>query len=163
MCRKIYSTILVIPGNHDRCFEHLENECRRLVEEVDRTFLLIDRTIDIDGVKFYGSPWTPWFYGDVWSFNIPEKEGAAKAIWEKIPADTDVVITHGPPYGIRDYCDRHAGCSVLGSRILEIKPRAHIFGHIHEGAGQSLIDSTLYVNAAFMDKGSGPQVSEVTK
>lgn len=66
-----------------------------------------------------------------------------------IPADTDVLITHGPPYGIKDYIydGSNVGCEDLAAAVARIKPRLHVFGHIHEDYGQLIKDGTHYVNA----------------
>lgn len=56
-------------------------------------------------------------------------------MWEKIPANTDILITHGPPKGHGDTSDQgvSCGCEELLARIKVLKPALHIFGHIHEG------------------------------
>jgi len=85
-------------------------------------------------VKFYGSPWQPWFYD--WAFNL-ERGAEIRAKWDLIPEVIDVLITHGPPFGIGDLTARgdKAGCQDLLEVLERIKPRVHIFGHIHEGYG----------------------------
>jgi len=67
----------------------------------------------------------------------------ASDIWSKIPDDTDVLITHGPPYGVLDQCPdtygapSHAGCPELCKAVEKIPSiKLHVFGHIHEGYGQ---------------------------
>lgn len=78
--------------------------------------------------------------------------------WALIPSDVDVLITHGPPDGIldRNRTGSCCGCRELLYRVLEVKPRLHVFGHIHEAAGQTEIDGTRFVNAAtHMGRGSG--------
>jgi len=53
-----------------------------------------------------------------------------------IPDDIDILITHGPPLGYGDFCfsQMRAGCSELLSTIQQrVKPKIHVFGHIHEG------------------------------
>jgi Icc-related predicted phosphoesterase len=67
--------------------------------------------------------------------------------------DTDILITHGPPYGILDSTQRneHVGCKALYERVQLIKPKLHVFGHIHESYGRqqdSGQQSTIFVNAA---------------
>ena len=101
----------------------------------------------IDGVKFYGSPWQPWFYD--WAFNL-ERGPEIRAKWDLIPEDTDVLITHGPPYGIGDltFQKDHAGCQDLLKAVERLKPRTHIFGHIHERYGINSIDGTTFINAS---------------
>ena len=83
-------------------------------------------------------------------FNVPANSPEIKQIWSKIPNDVDVLITHGPPANILDLTisNEHAGCAQLLKRIKQIKPRLHVFGHIHEGYGREEQDSTIFVNAS---------------
>jgi predicted phosphohydrolase len=124
---------LVIAGNHDWCFEKRPEVCARLL--TNATYLQ-DTAITIAGVKFYGSPWQPWFYD--WAFNL-QRGPQIREKWLLIPRDTDVLITHGPPYGHGDLTSRHerAGCEDLLEIVEQIEPQAHICGHIHEAAGVS--------------------------
>jgi Icc-related predicted phosphoesterase len=74
-----------------------------------------------------------------------------KAYWDKIPADVDVLITHGPPYGILDKTlfQMHVGCEELRNAVQErIQPKIHAFGHIHEAYGQVKEGNTLFINAS---------------
>jgi Icc-related predicted phosphoesterase len=136
---------ILISGNHDFCFENNRENSEKMVSNF--TYLQ-DSKVEIDGIKFYGSPWQPWFYD--WAFNLQRgKELADK--WAMIPDDTDILITHGPPMGFGDYTlmDRkNVGCEELLAKIEEIKPKVHVFGHIHEGYGTYENDSTLFVNAS---------------
>ena len=138
---------IVIAGNHDWCFQRQPNRARWLLAGC--TYLQ-DQAITLDGITFYGSPWQPWFHD--WAFNLrPGVEIAAK--WELIPAGVDVMVTHGPPYGHGDrtWHGEDAGCRDLMAAVARVRPRMHIFGHIHEGAGRSEDTSTVYVNASCCD------------
>lgn len=101
----------------------------------------------MEGIKFYGSPWQPWYYD--WAFNEQRGE-KIKAKWDLIPEDTDVLITHGPPMGILDKTleSGHVGCEELVKAVHRIKPKLHIFGHIHEDHGELRLHGTHFVNAA---------------
>jgi Icc-related predicted phosphoesterase len=124
---------ILVPGNHDFPFQ---DQAGAAAFAITKAHLLIDAEVVIEGIKFYGSPWQPWFHD--WAFNAP-KNGNLKDVWAKIPDDTDVLITHGPPKDILDRVDRggyNVGCEDLAARVLEVVPRAHIFGHIHESHGQ---------------------------
>ena len=105
-------------------------------------------------ITFHGSPWTPKFFN--WAFNLKRGE-ALQEMWSKIPThDTDVLVTHGPPYGRGDMTlhSGHFGCQDLLQEIQQrVKPRLHIYGHIHEGYGTSFDGRTLYVNASNLDIG----------
>lgn len=71
-----------------------------------------------------------------------------------IPSDTDILITHGPPYGILDVLDseKHVGDVDLLKRVKEIKPKVHISGHIHEAYGRKKIGDTLFINASVLNE-----------
>lgn len=156
--KQLYKDIVVVAGNHDRIFAYHQKACEDQLRRIGAHYLQ-DASAEIQGLKFYGSPWTPWFFGAHWVFNLSDKrsEEHAQETWNKIPDDTDVLITHGPPYGILDECpdfylnNRSVGCSTLLDKVLEVKPRLHVFGHIHEGYGQMDTDNTIFVNAAVHD------------
>ena len=138
---------IVIAGNHDFCFE----KDRETYEELlTNCVYLQDQEVIIEGVKFYGSPWQPWFYD--WAFNL-ERGPEIRAKWEMIPENTDVLITHGPPYGIGDLTARgeNVGCADLLEVGEEIKSKLHIFGHIHEGYGVTTKGEITYINASSCD------------
>mgnify|MGYP006293485631 FL=1 len=138
---------IVIAGNHDFCFEKDRKACEEILTNC---IYLQDQEVVIDGVKFYGSPWQPWFYD--WAFNL-QRGPEIRAKWELIPEDTDVLITHGPPHGIGDLTAQgdHAGCQDLLEVIEEIKPKLHIFGHIHEGYGITSSGNTTFINASSLN------------
>jgi Icc-related predicted phosphoesterase len=66
-----------------------------------------------------------------------------------------VLVTHGPPWGILDFCGSHAGCSDLldiVTKKLSAAPRFHIFGHIHEGFGRQENEKTQFLNVSVCDQ-----------
>jgi predicted phosphodiesterase len=135
---------IVIAGNHDRCFETEFERASAMFEGLD---FLHDSGCERLGVRFWGSPWQPWFLS--WAFNLPRgPELAAK--WALIPDDTEVLVTHGPPMGILDrtFDDEPVGCEELRLAINRVRPRIHVFGHIHEAYGTFRIDGTLFINAS---------------
>jgi Icc-related predicted phosphoesterase len=139
---------IVVAGNHDWGFQRQPAQARALMTNA---VYLQDTTVTIEGLKIYGSPWQPWFYD--WAFNLRRGSEIA-ARWELIPADTEVLVTHGPPYGFHDLTPqgRAVGCQDLLRRIEEIKPRLHIFGHIHNGYGMSMASGTTFINASICDE-----------
>ncbi len=146
-----YQYKIVIAGNHDFCFD---DERKATAEEYfsdDGLIYLNDSGLDIDGIKFWGSPIQPWFHD--WAFNRT-RGVEIKRHWDLIPTDTDVLITHGPPFGILDLCfhGERVGCNDLLEAVMKIKPKIHAFGHIHEGHGTLKIDNTLFVNACNLDE-----------
>ncbi|MEG2243752.1 MAG: serine/threonine protein phosphatase, partial [Muribaculaceae bacterium] len=74
--------------------------------------------------------------------------------WDLIPEGTDILITHGPAYGILDRTEGgdNAGCEELLSAIKRIKPKYHLFGHIHEGYGVFETDKTVFINGSSLDE-----------
>jgi Icc-related predicted phosphoesterase len=118
-------------------------------------YYLLDEELELEGLKFYGSPYQPEFCN--WAFNLPRGPQLARK-WAKIPDDTDVLITHGPPGGILDRVagGELVGCNDLRKRVKEINPKLHVFGHIHEAYGWHWEDKTIFVNAANCDLGYNP-------
>lgn len=143
---------LVIAGNHDFCFERSPAAARAVLRHA---VYLQDSGVEVAGLRFWGSPWQPWFFD--WAFNL-ERGPEIRAKWDLIPGDTDVLITHGPPAGHGDMTARgeRAGCRDLLARIEEVKPRFHLFGHIHEDHGTTTDGVTTFVNASTCDLGYRP-------
>lgn len=139
---------IFIAGNHDYFFERTPREEVNKLLPSDVIYLQ-EEGVEIDGVKFWGSPITPYFFD--WAFN--RKEHEIKAHWDKIPADTDVLITHGPAKGILDRTVyfKSVGCPELRKAIERIKPSLHVFGHIHEAYGQEEHHGTRFVNASLVN------------
>lgn len=143
-------------GNHDGIVEENLEICRALVP--DSINMLLDEMVVIMGRKFYGSPWTPEFC-DWWFMKDRDK---ISQVWRQIPEGTEVLITHGPPYGHGDLVPsyignnwpRSVGCFELMKRVIEVNPRFHFFGHIHAGYGitHSDIVQTVFVNCATCDE-----------
>jgi Icc-related predicted phosphoesterase len=135
---------IFIAGNHDFYPERFPEDFRSLIP-IGVRYLQNEQTI-VDGLKIWGSPYTP-FFRDM-AFN--KKRGKdSKAVWDLIPDDTDILITHGPPHGVLDetYVYTHVGCEELKARVDIVKPRYHIFGHIHEQPGIEKKEETTYMNA----------------
>ena len=134
---------IVIAGNHDWCFESHPNGSR---SAITNAIYLQDESVIINGIKFYGSPWQPWFLD--WAFNLQRGEEIQEK-WDLISNDVDVLITHGPAFGILDKVDRGSvGCENLLSKIEEIKPKVHVCGHIHEGYGEITRKGIKFINAS---------------
>ncbi len=141
-----YPHKILIGGNHDRFLEESPAAFRQMLPS--SITYLENSGIELGGLYFWGSPITPWFMD--WAFNR-ERGPEIRAYWEQIPAHTDVLITHGPPYGILDktIMQMHAGCKDLLDIVQEkVQPKLHVFGHIHEAYGQKQIGDTHYINAS---------------
>jgi len=105
------------------------------------------------GVKVYGSPWQPEFFS--WAFNLPRNGKELQEKWDAIPEDTDILITHGPPFGYLDIPGGQSirtGCEILRDKVDKIKPKIHIFGHIHGSAGYHFNGHTHFINAAVLNE-----------
>lgn len=100
-------------------------------------------------LKIYGTPWTALYGKPGKGFQIPRTELGSK--WSQIPPGLDVLVTHMPPHGVLDMNTGKvkAGCPDLATAVMtRLKPRIHVFGHIHESAGVRRLGGTLFINAA---------------
>lgn len=137
LCDLPYPHKIFICGNHDDCLYGAN------IDGLDsNVHYLCNSGVEIDGVKFYG---VPMFMGDCVS------DRQAKNI-AKIPVDTDVLITHSPAYGILDFDDNiNYGDEQLLTRVMEIRPRLHLFGHIHAQHGIIEANGITFSNGAIMN------------
>lgn len=150
-----YDELIFIAGNHDRKFENDPLDVKELLEQYPLITYLQDSWVEVEGVKIYGSPWQPEFCN--WAFNLPRRGDALKEKWDSIPADTDILITHGPPQGHLDtsgppYNEPNLGCELLRVKVDELKPKFHVFGHIHGGAGYKEHSGTHFINASILNE-----------
>jgi Icc-related predicted phosphoesterase len=148
-----YTHKIFIAGNHDWGFQESPDMCRELLKMYPNVTYLQDNTEVIGEVKVYGSPWQPEFYD--WAFNLPRMGSELQQKWKNIPDNTDILITHGPPWGHLDTIKGHSvplGCEVLAERIKSLKPKIHVFGHIHTGYGYKFDGTTHFFNAALLDE-----------
>lgn len=150
-----YDELIFIAGNHDRKFENDPLDVKELLEQYPLITYLQDDWVEVEGIKIYGSPWQPEFYN--WAFNLPRRGDALKEKWDSIPADTDILITHGPPQGHLDtsgppYNEPNLGCELLRVKVDELKPKFHVFGHIHGGSGYKEHNGTHFINASILNE-----------
>lgn len=167
---KGFDTKIFIAGNHDFCFErinephhkgdfdwlnnlmNIENLSQSDVTYLEDNFITIESPEFSRPIKIYGTPWQPEFYN--WAFNLPRMGEGLLEKWNMIPEDTDVLITHGPPNGFGDLVNNwrqpnlNVGCELLRNRIEESNIVLNIFGHIHEGYGIYNNGKTTFVNAS---------------
>ena len=130
---------IFICGNHDECLYGAKIDGLD-----DNVHYLCNSGADIEGMKFYG---VPMFMADCISGRQNENYAA-------VPADTDVLITHSPPYGILDFDDNiHYGSEELLQRVSVVSPRLHLFGHIHRRHGTTDNGITRFSNGAIMNVG----------
>ncbi|KAI0525627.1 Metallo-dependent phosphatase-like protein [Xylaria bambusicola] len=155
---------IVVAGNHDLTLDtefyreygpsrhgnitQVPEDCQSLLTQSETlTYLLHEsRTIRLTSpsgpqttFSVFGSPYSP-AWGGAWAFQYPrhdEDNIAAKSLWEQIPLDTDILITHGPAH---THCDESrmreaAGCEILRQQLWRVRPRLALCGHIHEARG----------------------------
>ncbi|MFY9225659.1 MAG: metallophosphatase domain-containing protein [Blastocatellia bacterium] len=142
-----YKAKIVIAGNHDFCFEQMKGQ-----DLLSNAIYLQDKSVTISGIKVYGSPWQPRFFD--WAFNLDRGEPLRQK-WNMIAPNTDILITHGPPANICDMtmAGELAGCQDLLEAVEKVKPKLHVFGHIHEAYGVFRTKDTTFVNASSCDVG----------
>ena len=183
---------VMISGNHDFFFDYKlrennprhpwegdpETEVKEMLAKYPDINYLDDSGINLFGLNIWGSPIQPWFHD--WAFNrfrnthididgktkwVGDTINGIKPHWDMIPDDTDILITHGPPFMHGDgLCDKfkkygefpHVGCVDLMNRIKEIKPKINVFGHIHEGYGVTEEDGTTFINASCLNENYRP-------
>jgi predicted phosphodiesterase len=127
---------ILIAGNHDWAFEKWPDLAIAAVKEyAPSVTYLQDSGTEIDGKVFWGSPVQPEFCN--WAFNRKRGEEIRRH-WDMIPDNTDVLITHGPPFGQLDVSgidNVKCGCRDLYEAVLRVRPSVHCFGHIHHSYG----------------------------
>ncbi len=129
---------IIIPGNHDQCFGLFPTPVRELFGE--NVHVLVDEAVILEGVRFYGSPWTPPFMR--WHFMADERRLAS--LYSDMPDALDMLVTHGPPRGILDpgWQEAHVGSTALVDAVAARKITHHVFGHLHAAGGQSIQSGT---------------------
>lgn len=148
-----YTHKIMIAGNHDFWFEKVSTFAvnEMLAEKYPNITYLNDSGVEIDGVKFWGSPVQPWFYD--WAFNRVGTDICRH--WDMIPLDTDVLITHGPMKGYLDMTLRgvSTGCPYLLEKSAEMTNlKLFVCGHIHEAYGKfEFPDGGVFVNASTLN------------
>ena len=142
---------IFVAGNHDWLFQNDPHLAQKIMLDNGIMYLQDERAV-IEGVRFYGSPWQPEFCN--WAFNAPRGPALAH-IWSRIPDDTEVLITHGPPHGLLDVVPEGArvGCTDLMSRINCLRElKLHVFGHIHYSHGSCKFNEVTFANVAICDE-----------
>lgn len=159
--QQLFGYKIFVAGNHDTS---IESGLVREEDFLERDIIYLqDEEVTINGLKIYGSPWTPSF-GIGWSFNC--RRDKIHKHWDKIPEDTDIVVTHGPPKGILDLSYSTEGllefCGDLSlkKRMKLIQPKLVCFGHIHncdnitnQGTTKLSDHDTIYSNGSIVTDG----------
>jgi Icc-related predicted phosphoesterase len=148
-----------IGGNHDFALAGATGQGLR--SHLFGTYLN-NESAEVQGVKIWGSPYSNIFGN--WAFMDTDFE--LQKIWATIPDDTEILITHGPAYGIGDKVsrivypgeDHHVGSKSLTDRIAELPNlKLHVFGHIHEGFGSTQRGNVTHANVSYVTLGMEPR------
>ncbi|KAG9318123.1 hypothetical protein JVU11DRAFT_190 [Chiua virens] len=143
---------IIVAGNHDLCLDQEWASSKTWADMIEQTRAYVHSQVSFGLYyleheplyftaptgrvwKVYGSPAAPFYVQGAFQY---ESEAEAQAIYDRIPNDTEILITHTPPYRILDKTRRgkYAGCETLLSRLKDLSDcRLHVFGHIHEAAG----------------------------
>ncbi|CAK4710698.1 hypothetical protein LEN26_019728 [Aphanomyces euteiches] len=154
---------IVIAGNHDASLDaawYNKDGRKRHKEYQDPTIskqmltsvctYLENEAVEIEGIRIFGSPCSPVIPNHVMAFNLmPGRHSISH--WQSLPDHIDVLITHTPPLGILDKNHRSCACGdedLLSEITTRIRPRVHVFGHIHECYGTTVEGPTTFVNAS---------------
>lgn len=153
---------LVIAGNHEIAFNSYSRE--QIQRRLSNATYLEDSGVTVEGLKFYGTPWTNSSHMG-FSCRGVDLEG----VWSAIPEEVDILLTHMPPYNRLDLafdpgstakdnpcpvCGKthrsfaHWGSWSLTDRVALLKPKVHVFGHVHNSHGIVRGDGTVFINAA---------------
>jgi len=169
-CRYLpYRKIIVIAGNHDNFIQTLKSKYFAMPVYHDHCEYLCDSGIEFEGLKIWGSPWSKTFQGmnpKCKAFTVDTEEDLASK-FSLIPEDTDILITHTPPYGIldgiplEDGSEYHTGSTALLDALDRIKPKLLVFGHIHEQGGKKILfkhhgPNTVCVNTSYVNANYQP-------
>lgn len=114
----------------------------------DGVIYLENESVEIEGVKIWGSPFSARFGRD-WAFNVDRGE-KSRELWGTVPTDTNILITHGPAFGVGDRNNDglHVGCEDLRERVINLEPDIHLSGHIHEAYGYTHFGNTHSINGS---------------
>lgn len=134
---------IVIAGDNDFIFE---DEPKKATAILKKFVYLEGEDYTFKGIKFWGGPWSLGFRS--WAFSVVSSE-LLEEKWKAIPEGVDVLLTHTPPHSILDGPSHsRTGCEKLLERVRQIKPKVHVFGHVHDGHGTRKCQGTRYVNAS---------------
>jgi Icc-related predicted phosphoesterase len=145
--RQKFQRIFCVGGNHDFI---LQADQKVGVMKFQNAIYLQDQSYQYQDINFFGSPWIPELSG--WAFYLDSN--ALQEKWSQIPAQTNVLITHTPPYGILD-CNssgKYCGCPELFKRVKQLCSRLHCFGHIHANFGVTEFNGTTFLNASTVNR-----------
>lgn len=149
--------VLLIAGNHDLYFERtIRSDIDSIFKNTKIHYLENDLT-EIDGIKFYGTPYCKIF--GMWAFMRDDEH--LSMIFNNIPENIDVLLTHDAPYGTSDIClqneswitGEHIGNEPLRDAIIAKSPKVNLHGHLHSAnhSVELLRDTEVY-NVSLVDE-----------
>jgi Icc-related predicted phosphoesterase len=173
LARQPQSEKYITFGNSDRAAENDPTTIRQILNQAH---CLIDEMSVVEGLKIYGSPWVVSDYDEIrarshkWAFALMNSSERYRSKWTEIPEGLDVLLTHGPPYGISDRqtpSNKHVGDGYLLERLKQLAangtaPKVHVFGHIHEGQKVTEKHGIEFFNASLLDRFSKPGKQAMT-
>ena len=149
------TSVVITWGNHDWFADQKDGS---LVPELwwpENVHVLVNKAVTLDGVKFYGVPQQPRFYD--WAFNEDDTPEGLGQRWQQVPDDTDVLVTHGPPFGCVDWVgSRRCGSKTMATWLksgTDNLPTLVVCGHIHAAGGNTRkCGETVVMNVALADE-----------
>lgn len=150
-----------IAGNHDFVLQQRPEAIQALLQAHPGVTYLQDSGTEFGGLRFWGAPWSSPMHEDMgdatWAFGRRRGARIAEA-WARIPEGLDVLVTHCPPHRILDRTveGRRVGCGALARRVKVLRPRLHVFGHIHFSYGTTVQDGTTFANASTCNEAYQP-------
>lgn len=154
--------VVSVQGNHELNVEKNFEQMKEVAEKAcPGVHFIAEGGVNIEGINIWGSAVTPWFRN--WAWNV-ERGPKIKAHWDKIPTNTNILVTHGPPYGILDIVPfangtpkERVGCHDLLNRLIDLPDlKMHIFGHIHHSHGAEMVANVRFYNASICDEAYMP-------
>lgn len=155
-----FRSVLMIAGNHDFAWEKYDIICKDMLREIAPNVTYVcNEVVEWNGLKVGGTPYTLEYYD--WAFQATEQ--TLSGIFSSF-CKCDVVVSHGPPYGVLDFHGNHIGSYAARDYIQQYSPQAFICGHIHQ-YGTEMLNSTLVVNASYVNddyQWNGHCVAQIT-
>lgn len=141
-----YRKKIIVFGNHDGNYQMVRDESQKY----NNLVLLNHEPVRILGINIFGSPYSVKF-GNWW---FMETERELERLYNQIPDNTELLITHTPAFGVGDVVEGiSVGSYSLKKRTEKLKKlKYHVFGHIHEGYGTERIGKITHVNGSLMDE-----------
>lgn len=148
--------VIAVAGNHD-----FENQVK-IMKFLPWQYIE-DEMVEIEGLKIWGSPWSnPFGYG--WAFNMEEEDQVE--LFKQIPDDVDIIISHGPPKGLRDtvsyfdglaWTNKSVGSDALRQRMEQLEDLKLVAcGHIHPQYGLQKKWGHTVINGSLCNSGYKP-------